>query len=104
MVLYTIRKGTPNKIFRAEFHKDLHQRVKEGSKSRIRGRNESAINTKKDKRPSIFTTEQEAVIDAIQKLPTTGVRGVIFTYLLTIKPLDGRIWKQPQEKSEDQKD
>jgi hypothetical protein len=23
--------------------------------------------------------EQEAIIDAIQKLPTTGVRGVIFT-------------------------
>jgi hypothetical protein len=27
----------------------------------------------------IFSVEQEAVIGAIQKLPTTGVRGVIFT-------------------------
>jgi hypothetical protein len=28
---------------------------------------------------SIFKPEQEAFIGAIQKLPTTGVRGVIFT-------------------------
>jgi hypothetical protein len=28
---------------------------------------------------SIFRAEQEAIIDTIHKLPTTGVRGVIFT-------------------------
>jgi hypothetical protein len=59
-----MRKGTPNEIFRAEFQelvnekyndldKDPHRRVQKGRKSRIRGRNRSAINTKKDKRPII---------------------------------------------------
>jgi ribonuclease HI len=28
---------------------------------------------------SIFSKDQQAIISAIQKLPTTGVRGVIFT-------------------------
>jgi hypothetical protein len=58
-------------------YKDLHRRVKEirirvvtdQQSTRRRMRNQS----------SIFSSEQEAIIDAIQKLPTTGVRGVRFT-------------------------
>jgi hypothetical protein len=45
--LCKMRKGTQRP------HKDLHRRVKEGRKRRIRGHNKSAINTKKDKRPLI---------------------------------------------------
>jgi hypothetical protein len=77
-----MRKGTPNEIFRAELQKlvneknndhtkiytDATRRVKEGRKSKIRGRNRSEINTKKDKRTIINI-----------QLPTTGVTGVIFT-------------------------
>jgi hypothetical protein len=57
-------------------HKDLHR--KEGRKSRIRGRNRSTRRRIIDQL-SIFSAEQEAIIGAIQKLPTTGVREVIFT-------------------------
>jgi hypothetical protein len=58
--LCQMRKGTPNDIFHAKFQ----ELVKEGRKSRIRGRIRA--------QSSIFSVEQEAIIDAIQKLPTTG--------------------------------
>jgi hypothetical protein len=45
---------------------------------------------------SIFSAEQEVIIGAIQKLPTMGVRGVIFT--------DSPSTMTAHEKSEEQKD
>jgi hypothetical protein len=62
-------------------HKDRHRRVKEEEE-----KVENAVVTDQlSKRirirdqPSIFSAEQEPIIDAIQKLSTMGVRGAIFT-------------------------
>jgi hypothetical protein len=51
--LCKMRKGTPNEIFRAEFQEMVKGPGQRRKLSRIRGRNRSAINTKKDKRPII---------------------------------------------------
>jgi hypothetical protein len=46
---------------------------------------------------SIFNAEQEAIIGAIQKLPITGVRGVIFNDSLnTMLPASGNNTKHPK--------
>jgi hypothetical protein len=65
-----MRKGTPNEIFCAEFQELVNEKYKEGKKiTRKRIRDQS----------SIFSVEQEAIIGAIQKLPSTRVKRVIFT-------------------------
>jgi hypothetical protein len=75
---------------------------KEGRKSRIRGR-QSAINTKKDKRliikiQGVTRSHHRSNTKAI---PTTGIRGVIFTDSLSTMIAAS---EEPHEIFEDQKD
>jgi ribonuclease HI len=78
--LCKMRKETPNEIFRAEFQKLVHRRVQEGRKEGYAVVTDQQSTRRRIRdQSSIFSTEQEAVIGAIQKLSTTRVRGVIVT-------------------------
>jgi ribonuclease HI len=89
--LCKMRKGTPNEIFRAEFQELVNEKYNDPTKVYTdESKKEEKVgyaviidqqSTWKRIRDqsSIFSAEQEAVRGAIQKLPTTGVRGVIFT-------------------------
>jgi ribonuclease HI len=90
-----MRKRTPNKIFRAKFQELVNEKYKDHTRIYTeRSQQEEKVgyavgtdqqSTRRTIRDqsSIFSAEQEASIGAIQKLPTTGVRGVIFTDTLS---------------------
>jgi hypothetical protein len=81
-----MRKRTPNEIFRAEFQELENEKYNDHT------RIYTAVSKKEEKlgygvvtdqqsthkrirdQSSIFSAKQETIIDAIQKLPTTGVR------------------------------
>jgi hypothetical protein len=73
--LYKIRKGTPNEIFHAEFQELVNEKYNRYALET----NQHSTRRRIRDQSSIFSAEQEAIIDAIQKLPTAGVRRVIFT-------------------------
>jgi hypothetical protein len=89
---YGLRKGTPNEIFRAEFQELVNEKYNEhtriytddGSKKEEKVgyavvTDQESTQRKIRDQSSKLSAEQEAIIGAVQKLPTTGVRGVIFT-------------------------
>jgi ribonuclease HI len=89
--LCKMRKGTPNEIFRAEFQELINEKyndhtriytdgpVKEEKVGYAFETNQQSTRRRIRDQSSIFSAEQEAIIDAIQKLPTAGVRRVIFS-------------------------
>jgi ribonuclease HI len=76
-----MRKGTPNEVLRAEFHTRIFtdESKKEEKVGYTVVTDQQSTRRRIRDHSSISSAEQEATIDAIQKLPTTGVRGVIFT-------------------------
>jgi flagellar motor protein MotB len=84
-------KGIPNEIFRAEFQELVNEKYNDHTRIYTDGSKKeenvgyAVVTDQQSTRRSIrdqssmFSTEQEAIIGAIQKLLTTGVRGVIFT-------------------------
>jgi hypothetical protein len=83
-------------------HKNLHRRVKEGKKSRIRDRNRSSINTNKDKRP-IINIQRGTRRHYKRNTETTDNGGQKSDIYSLTKNHDGHIQKQSHEKSKDQK-
>jgi ribonuclease HI len=82
-----MKKGTPNEMFRAEFQELVNEKYNDHTRIYTDGSKKEekvgyAVVTDQQStwnQSSIFSVEQEAIIGALQKLPTTGVRGVIFT-------------------------
>jgi hypothetical protein len=72
-----MKKGTPNEIFYAEFQ-ELVNEIKEKVGFTV-VTDQQSTRRKIRNQSSIFSAKQEAIIGAIQKLPTAGVREVIFT-------------------------
>jgi ribonuclease HI len=78
--LSKMRKRTPNEILRAEFHTRIFTDESKNDKEGYTVVTDQQSTRRRIKdHSSISSAEQEATIGAIQKLPTTGVRGVIFT-------------------------
>jgi hypothetical protein len=83
--LCKMRKGTPNEILLVNEKYNVHTRIYiDGSKKEekigyVVVTDQQSTRRRISDQSSIFSEEQDSIIDVIQKLPTTGVRGVIFT-------------------------
>jgi hypothetical protein len=101
--LCKMRKGTPNEIFRAEFQELVNKKYNDHTRIYTDGskKEEKVWYAVVTDQQSIFSVEQEAIIDAIQKLPKTGVRSVILTDSLNIMIAASG---NNHTKTEDQKD
>jgi hypothetical protein len=76
--LCKMRKRTPNEIFQAEFQ-ELVKNTTTTQESTPMGQRRKKSRIRGSIRSSVFSRNQEDIMNAIQKLPTTGVRKVRFT-------------------------
>jgi ribonuclease HI len=77
--LCKMKKGTPNELFYAKFQELVIEIYNNHTRVYTDGSKKESTRRKIRDQSSIFSAKQEAIIGAIQKLPTTGVREVIFT-------------------------